>query len=252
LPFDLFNFAPDQAWNYADGSVTAIENGDIDSGWGDTLEYEAYMTKYPRNPFVIGDAARQFGMEYLHYDVGQWGGWGGKVGDLMFNTGPWGDMYTLIKTTDLAEQTYFQLPGNFFYHPRFSDGVTNRGHQLRQSTDVGGLGSITLDEMPLDDSADVSSLDVAGYDLAGYGSARTKGQDIDNAIVIQGNVGPVDFLRTGYFTQGQERNPFVHEGDYPDVGDYDERPYSDGRPDFIIIHLSSGIDRKIQDSSREG
>jgi hypothetical protein len=54
--------------------------------------------------------------------------------------------------------------------------------------------------------------------------------------------------RTGYLTLGQERNPWVLDGDYGGtVNDYDERPYSDSVPDFYIIHLGSGMDKKISD-----
>jgi prepilin-type N-terminal cleavage/methylation domain-containing protein len=252
-PFDAFCYTlDDSAWTYDDGDPNAVLAGDVEAGWGDTLQYEAYMTKYPRNPFVIGDAAKQFGTEYFDTsNLNNFSGWGGAKGDLMFNVGPWGEVPQLIRLDDGEEEVYNDMPGQFYYHPRWADGITNYGHNVNQYTAVGGetiVPATLLTPIPLDDSAEVSSLDVAGYDLAAIGAARTKGQDIDNAVTLFGH----DKFRTGYFTLGQERNPYVQAGDYGDNGDYEERPFSDGRYDFFIIHLSSGIDRKIQDFSKEG
>ena len=250
LPFDAFAFAPDTAWNYNDGTPANVLAGDVEQGWGDTLQYEAYMTKYPRNPFMVGDAAKQFSWEYLDSsNVQDYAGWGGHDGDLMFNIGPWGELPQMIRI-DIggAEEVFLDMPGQFYYHPRWADAVTNYGHNTAQANFTGGLVALDYFTVPLNDSAEVGSLDVIGYDLAAVGAARTKGQDIDNAVALFG----ADKFRTGYFTLGQERNPFVEAGDYGSNGDYEERPFSDGRPDFFIIHLSSGIDRKIQDFSREG
>ncbi len=254
LPFDAFAFAPDQyAWTYQDGTSAgeaAVLNGEVESGWGDTLQYESYMSKYPRNPFVIGDAAKQFSWEYLDSgNVQDYAGWGGHDGDLMFNMGPWGDVPQMIRI-DIGgqEEVFLDMPGQFFYHPRYADGITNNGHNIYQGDITGGLVALGYLATVLEDTDEVGSLDVLGYDLAAVGAARTKGQDIDNSVALF----DADKFRTGYFTLGQERNPFVEAGDYGDNGDYEERPFSDGRPDFFIIHLSSGIDRKIQDFSKEG
>jgi hypothetical protein len=36
------------------------------------------------------------------------------------------------------------------------------------------------------------------------------------------------------------------------VSDYDERPFSDGVADFIIIHLGSGMDKKVTSDASLG
>jgi hypothetical protein len=97
------------------------------------------------------------------------------------------------------------------------------------------------------DSGDVSSLDVAAYDLTAFGSPRTKGQDLDTSTQVTAGTYQNSF-RTGYLTQAQERNPWMGQGVSPwnVAHDYDERPFSDSIPDFYIIHLSSGIDKKVQ------
>jgi len=143
------------------------------------------------------------------------------------------------------------LPGNFTYHPRWADGATNWAHnQIQKPYNPGSWFNETSGSNPplsggLSDSRLVASLDVSGYDLTAIGARNTKGQDLDKAVFssLWGVPNPV--ARTGYLTLGQERNPWVRAGMYPSVGDFDERPYSDSMPDFIIIHLYSGIDRKI-------
>jgi hypothetical protein len=92
---------------------------------------------------------------------------------------------------------------------------------------------------PLNDQADVSTLDITGYDLVAYGASPTKGMDMDTSM----KYGTQHVMRTGYLTQGQERNPWVQQSQYG-IPDYSPRPYSDGVYDFIVIHLMSGLDRK--------
>jgi hypothetical protein len=160
----------------------------------------------------------------------------------MFNDGNTND--DLIK---------MEFPGNFFYHPRWGDGVTHTGHLVYQTNArTGGEGSWHGEGAggfppPLDDSLEVASLDVQGYDLTAFGSSRTKGQDLDTSLLL----GSWHQWRTGYLTLGQERNPWVTTGLFPNSGDYDERPFSDSVPDFFIIHLGSGMDKKISDGTRD-
>ena len=74
----------------------------------------------------------------------------------------------------------------------------------------------------------------------------------ESGILIH-NYGP-HYFRTGYLTLAQEANPYVGDNapdpdnggfDGNTTGDYDERPYSDSVPDFYIIHLGSGLDKKV-------
>jgi hypothetical protein len=125
-----------------------------------------------------------------------------------------------------ADANILEIPGQFSYHARWQDGVTNHGHQLFQIPYNEGSFIAPQGLPPLTDEEDVASLDVAGYDLIAFGSPRTKGQDLDNSLTYTGAFGgPVHANRTGYLTLGQERNPYVTDGLYPNVQDYDERSY---------------------------
>jgi hypothetical protein len=170
----------------------------------------------------------------------------------MFNMGWWGTLPQLVMFNDgmtSDDLIKMEFPGNFYYHPRWGDGVTHTGHMAYQANNSNHGGWYGEQGLPpdIDDSADVASLDVAGYDLTAFGSSRTKGQDLDESVLL----GTWHQWRTGYLTLGQERNPWVQTGDYPNVGDLDERPYSDSVPDFFVIHLGSGMDKKISDNTRD-
>jgi hypothetical protein len=243
-PFDMF-WLTTNTWDYRDTNWTSLLNGTAGAAFGDTLQYEGYLPKYPRNPFQAGQGKRQFDTSLLGTSSPYFSGWGGRDGSLMWNHNPWGQglYFNAYWITPIA----LEFPGNFFYHPRYSDGITNWGHLSQQAPYmVGGSGNILpygVYQPPLNDSADVASLEVAGYDLVATGSQRTKGQDLDNSIIA----GTAHEGRTGYLTLGQERNPWIQTGDsrYPGIQNYQERPYSDSIQDYLIIHLSSAIDRKI-------
>ena len=130
------------------------------------------------------------------------------------------------------------LATNYAYHAQFLYQIdyNDASTEVRAEMDP-----------PLGDAdiVNVSSIDVAGYDLTAMGSERTKGQDLDDSVLNStGN----HYRRTGYLTLRQERNPWIEAGMWGNrtsVRDFDERPFSDGVADFIIIHLGSGMDRKI-------
>jgi hypothetical protein len=217
------------------------------------------MPKYPTNPFQFGIIAeRTFGTG----GADSWTdfiGFGGRSGKLMFNTGWPGDIpFQLYPWSDFGAQNkpeYVlrnEIPGNFYYHPRWSDGATNLGHNYYQrgrpsppAPKDSNPNSFIYDNItyiytfPLKDPDAVSTLDTIGYDLIAYGSAATKGADMDNSIKYSNQ----HVFRTGYITLGQEKNPTVTNQQYG-LGDYAQRPYSDGVHDFIIIHLMSGMDKK--------
>jgi prepilin-type N-terminal cleavage/methylation domain-containing protein len=255
-PFDLF-CANTDTWDYGDGNWQQLVDGESPSPYGDTLEFEGYLPKYPGNPFSQGTRAdRTFGLDAIqsNWNYDGWGCHGGDDGTKMFNMGWWGFLPQLVMFndgTDTEDLIKMEFPGNFYYHPRWGDGVTHSGHmdyQVAHSNHGAWHGEQSFPPV-LDDQSEVASLDVQGYDLTAFGSSRTKGQDLDTSVLL----GTWHQWRTGYLTLGQERNPHIQAGgNYPNVGDYDERPYSDSVPDFFIIHLGSGMDKKISDASREG
>jgi prepilin-type N-terminal cleavage/methylation domain-containing protein len=267
LPFDMFWLATD-TWDYTDTDWTHVRDGDVPSAFGDTVSYEGYMPKYPTNPFQVAKKATTFSLAGLNITsaAGQYGAWscyGGKDGRKMWDLAEGsGEIPQIVEWPDSQEDVDQDLPGNFYYHPRWGDAVTNYEHNICQAYYNNGSWYKFIPSMPpLDDFAgnptdptddEINSLDVAGYDLIAIGSPRTKGQDLDNPLPAYVNFGqPAPYyFRTGYLTLAQERNPYVGpdapEGDYNGtVQDYDERPYSDSIPDFYIIHLGSGMDKKV-------
>jgi prepilin-type N-terminal cleavage/methylation domain-containing protein len=254
-PFDLL-CADTETWDYGDTGWQQLKDGDVPMAFGDTVEFEGYMPKYPGNPFSQGTRAdRTFGLDALSWNFDSYACFGGDDGTKMINMGWWGNLPQLVMFNDGTtsdDMIKMEFPGNFFYHLRWGDGITHTGHleQQRAAVDPGGwqpwYGEQSIGP-PLQDFDEVSSLDVQGYDLTAFGSSRTKGQDLDTSLLLA----TWHQWRTGYLTLGQERNPWVQAGDFPGVGDYDERPYSDSVPDFFIIHLGSGMDKKISDTTRE-
>jgi type II secretion system protein G len=251
-PFDMFNINWPNDWDYRDTSWAALLDGTAGAAFGDTLQYEGYLPKYPRNPFQAGQGSKPYGIDWILYGNGQYNScFGGRTGELMWNMAPSGEQPKFCLYSDMPPKGN-QYPGNFVYHPRWQDGATNYGHLSYQKS-FGGAGvsgsHLPYHTPPLNDGAsqttgDVSSLEVAGYDLTATGSIRTPGQDLDNSLLN----GTLHWGRTGYLTLGQERNPWVTAGSYPGVtANYAERPYSDSIPDAYIIHLGSGMDKKVTD-----
>ena len=259
--FDMFTLQNDDHLDYGDGNWTELRDHpeDITETFGDTLAYEGYMPKFPTNPFQYGIIAeRTFGTTGADFWKDFWG-FGGRTGKLMFNTGWPGDIpFQLYPWADFGSQNkpeYVlrnEVPGNFYYHPRWNDGATNLGHIFYQrgqhsppSPGDSNPGTFLYTNIsyiwtpPLRDPDMVSNLDTIGYDLIAYGAAATKGSDMDNSIKYSNQ----HLFRTGYITLGQEKNPTVTNAQYG-LGDYAQRPYSDGVHDFIVIHLMSGMDKK--------
>jgi prepilin-type N-terminal cleavage/methylation domain-containing protein len=257
-PFDMF-WLRTGTWDYQDTNWGALVNMTADSPFGDTLQFEGYMPKYPRNPFQSGQGKRQFDLSLIDTSSPYFSGWGGRDGSLMFNLNPWGQ--GIYMNAYFVQPIDLEFPGSFFYHPRYQDSATNYGHLYQQYQALANNGNsdfrVPGDQQPaykppLNDgmpdsssqSGNVFSLEVSGYDLLAVGSVRTKGQDLDTSIKPDGLHHE---SRTGYLTLGQEKNPWIRAGDYPNVEDYDERPYSDSVQDYIIIHLASGMDKKVSD-----
>lgn len=255
-PFDMFWLTTD-TWDYNDTAWGNLVNGTVDAGFGDTISFEGYMPKYPRNPFQVGSASKVFGNDALSTNYSDHACFGGFDGQLMWNNAWFSESPQMMFFSHPSyEPVRTEYQGNFAYHARWSDDTTNHAH-MRYQTPYNPDALYVQAEMtpPLGaaDEANVASLDVAGYDLTALGSERTKGQDLDDSM---DDTEGAKYWRTGYLTQGQERNPWTTAGMWGNtsqVDDYDERPFSDGIPDFIIIHLGSGMDKKVgSDSSMAG
>ena len=251
-PFDLFN----ATWNserehtYTHSSVTG---GRLSQGtcgtrgyeYGDTLAYEGYMSSYPNNPFLTKKAINIHGEESLQWgDWIPWRGCGGRSGQSMFNIGWAGEGPSLMAYDidgEADDVIKFEFPGQFYYHPRYSDGACNADHFTAQfnsvviqnpgTNQVQGLGAVTRPDL-------VWSHDVAGYDLLGYGDPKTEGMDIDYAIPPRSWY--KDYAkRTGYLNNVPEPNPYNTASSLREP-----RRTPDGIPDYYIIYLSSSQDAK--------
>lgn len=246
VPNNAFDpFWSNLSWDYADTNWNDLLSGAAGAAFGDTLQYEGYLPKYPRNPFASANVRYMFGAQALGNGNATYvAGHGGRDGGLMFNTAPTGDQpRTVIQVP--VENWHNQFNGHFYYHPRWQDGATNAGHYQHQVLNRPGSTAMFGASIPLlNDNADVFSLEVAGYDLVAIGSIRTRGQDLDVSMT-----GLPPLAKTGYLVMGQEKNPYVVAGQYDGVGDYGERPTGDGIPDMLIIHLGAGMDRKVSMAS---
>lgn len=258
--------------------------GDFDVLEGDALLIYGYLAQYPRNPFARRDAGLwnsnpigQTAMTGLYP-------YGGHHGDVMFDLGfGWGDApqtdYVLYTTESLEENDPdavsdpdLDSPGNFYYHPSFSDGIPVYFHtqQLVQALLGGRLASGIYGE------------DVMGYFLYGYGAAGDRdslvegGQDVFNRMpdgFPQGSPQPPfpDYSQfgpeclhgsnssnqllaqmTGY--NSSEFDPYT--GAYPDgLNPRDPeiltiKSGSDGVQDWVIITVAAGSDH-APDSVRD-
>ena len=220
--------------------------GDPATGaFGDSLLFEGYLTKYPKNPFVTRNFKTWFGAEGVGIqNLDGFPGCGGQDGDAMFNLGFLGEYPLLsIYTKDgNVNDIFLDFPGQFYYHPRFADGGTVTEHNVSETNARNaagaGLDMLIPGGASVQQGYELISNDVNGYDLIAVGSAQNIGMDIDWSHGFGGAGGANHYLREGYLVNGQERNSFNQ------AGGYRERTSGDGFGDFYIIILNSGIDRK--------
>jgi len=231
--------------NPFDTFVYTQKVGNDNDFYGDTLIFEGYMTKYPRNPFTGDAKAMMYGRPGASMAMPySYTGNGGESGKLMMCMDPYGEgvmLNDVLQTTNTEVE--LEYPGNFWYHPRFGDGGTNGEHQLKQFQDTGvGYGYVTASlGGQVDTQYDLYSDDVVGYDLGATGSAGNKALDVDIDTPNKPWNNPYELdhaLRTGYLINGQERNPFNA------TNDYDPITQGDGWGDFYIIFLNGGLDTK--------
>lgn len=247
---------------------------------GDSLLVGGYLAGYPRNPF----ARRDSGL----WNADPIGGtsmrglypFGGHHGDVMFDLGfGWGDApqtdYVLYTTESLEENDPdvvadpdLDSPGNFYYHPLFSDGVPVYFHTQHL------LQSILN---PAGGAQGIYGEDVLGFYLYGYGAPGDRdslvegGQDLFNRMPegfigsspspqppfpeTSDDFGPIPFhainnviqqrlQTTGY--NSSEYDPYT--GAYPDglnprdPADLTFKSGSDGIQDWVIIVVAAGSD----------
>lgn len=244
---------------------------------GDPLLVYGYLSQYPRNPF----ARRDSGL----WNSNAIGGttmtgiypYGGHHGDIMFDLGfGWGDApqtdFVLYTTENLEENDPdsvadpdLDAPGNFFYHPTFSDGIPLYFHsqQLIRALEGGVL------------TAGIYGEDVLGFFLYGYGAAGDRdslvegGQDVFNRMPagFPDNAAQPPFpnydaygrvLYHGSNASGQARSQCTgynsiefdpYTGAYPDGLDARNpdvltvKSGSDGVQDWVVIVVAAGSDQ---------
>ena len=156
----------------------------------DALVYFGYLAQFPRNPFARRDSgvwnSDSIGNTNMHGIFP----YGGHHGDTMFDLAfGWGDApqmdYVLYTTESLEENDDdvvsdpdLDAPGNFYYHPMFSDGIPVYFHTQQLFAKLTGQ----------DIAQGIYGEDVMGFYLYGYGAAGDRdslvegGQDIFNRM----------------------------------------------------------------------
>jgi prepilin-type N-terminal cleavage/methylation domain-containing protein len=246
---------------------------------GDALLLYGYLAQYPKNPFARKDSGL--------WNANAIGGtsmtglfpYGGHHGDVMFDLGfGWGDapqtdfvLYTTERLEendpDVVADPDLDAPGNFYYHPMFSDGIPVYFHTQHLIMAIGGSAS----------AQGIYGEDVMGFYLYGYGAPGDRdsivegGQDVFNRMpagFIQNNPDPLppfpDSSRTfgtipahSVDGLGQERlqctgynsseyDPYT--GAYPDginpreAEELTFKSGSDGIQDWVVIVVAAGSD----------
>ncbi len=251
----------------------------------DPLIKYCYMSEYPVNPF----AGRDAGMWNSGPSWDNFPGifpYGGLRGDKMFDLGfGWGDtpqtdfLYTSPERVDeeraLEDDSLFsdpdnEAPGQFYYHPVFSDLAPVYSHYSAQYESVYTFSNPEI------------SHKVTGYYLYGYGAPSGRGNLEDDGLDVFNRMPPVNDLpgestiteygigdvlfstvgngngdfqerveTTGY--PKQEFDPWT--GGYPiwmnpeRSGEDSDYPRSgpDGVPDWVIIEVTSSTEIKYQE-----
>jgi prepilin-type N-terminal cleavage/methylation domain-containing protein len=251
--------------------------GDYDLLDGDALLIYGYLSQYPRNPFARRDSGLWNSQAIGGTTMTGLFPYGGEHGDVMFDLSfGWGDApqtdFVLYTTESLEENDPdavadpdLDAPGNFYYHPTFSDGIPLYFHsqQLLNALIGGNL------------SQGVYGEDVLGFFLYGYGAAGDRdslvegGQDVFNRMpagfpsgapqppfpnyaafgpqILHGvnALGQARSQCTGY--NSTEFDPYT--GAYPDglnprnPVDLAVKSGSDGIQDWVVIVVAAGSDQ---------
>lgn len=231
-PFDTFNY----------GTAGA---------YGDALCFEGYLTKYPKNPFMGNSQSFYYGAGGAQAgwgNGGPWAGNGGEDGKLMFCLTPYGEGVCVeVDDVNLIMNGRPHLPGQFWYHPRYTDYATNREHLHRQNQDTGfGLPNMPGYGGQNDPTylANIFAHDVGGYDLGAMGSGYSGGLDMDWPTPIDWT-GFQTYVRTAYVVNGQERNAYwMQQYGTDNTKAFQQFTSTDGIPDGYCIVLNGGLDAK--------
>lgn len=260
-----------------DGNLTGPYGPGHDALDGDALLIYGYLAQYPKNPFARKDSGLWNATAIGGTDMTGIFPFGGLHGEKMFDLGfGWGDApqsdFVLYTTETLEENDPdivadpdLDSPGNFYYHPMFSDGVPVYFHTQHLLASIQGTAT----------AQGIMGEDVMGFYLYGYGAPGDRdslvegGQDLFNRIpanCITGN--PADpfpdssrtfgtlplhhvggggqsrVQTTGY--NSSEYDPFT--GAYPDginprdPEDLTFKSGSDGVQDWVVIVVAAGSD----------
>ncbi|MCD6216713.1 type II secretion system protein [bacterium] len=167
---------------------------------GDALLFYGYLAQYPKNPFARKDSGL--------WNANAIGGtamtglfpYGGHHGDVMFDLGfGWGDapqsdfvLYTTERLEendpDVVADPDLDSPGNFYYHPMFSDGIPVYFHTQHLIESI--LGSAT--------AQGIYGEDVMGFYLYGYGAPG------DRDSIVEGGQDIFNRMPAGFITQSPE------------------------------------------------
>jgi prepilin-type N-terminal cleavage/methylation domain-containing protein len=245
----------------------------------DSMLRQGYLSAYPANPFVKKGQNGTYGAYSVYGTNGIPLALGGYYGDLMWDVGeqhgewPWIDWWANDPGQYVSRMgpPGLDRPGNFYYHPNFCDGQTPDRHQYAMIDWNGGSGTNNQFGRTIFNHA------VCGYVLTAFGALKTLGIDSMHIACVGaygwgiGSGGPNNAQvvePSGYFSYeadplasrmtinpanpglstctggptGGGTNPLYLQA-RDEVGESGSGP--DGRPDFIITNLYSGLDKKV-------
>lgn len=228
----------------------------------DELLILGYLSIYPDNPFMTPSKISCYGQQttcsrgFSH---------AGIEGDRMFGAdggrgdwpwvGYWANEYTNIEINDFMQN---QLPGNFYYHPLFGDGMNARDHR------------VAMVEAGSDPAGQIISHAVLGYSMSMISGLTSAGQDVthmspcwfdnpndlNSASCWYNGASLSDgwmWQPTGYFSYEPDPRPaapppggsgwpqpFV--GGLPPGDEFPNGSGPDGYPDFLAFTLGQGSD----------
>lgn len=186
-----------------DGNMNGPYNG-YDVLDGDALLCYGYLAQYPKNPFARKDAGLWNANSIGGTEMTGLFPYGGLHGDIMFDLGfGWGDapqtdfvLYTTERLEendpDVVADPDLDAPGNFFYHPMFSDGVPVYFHTQHLWQAISGDTSVQ----------GIYGEDVMGFYLYGYGAPG------DRDSIVEGGQDVFNRMPGGFILKAPEQPPF--------------------------------------------